>query len=165
MSDDPIIRNLGNGYQAWVWVDTNINDRNGTRGVIVDGVERDKWRVCVTLRASLAKNGEVVLLPNGKEMPVDLPPGFRSMEIDLADLVKEDPNALEAWVRVRTALVDWILRSEKKYLDSLNPAPAAPVDVPATPVDVPAEPADVHATPVDVPAASAGDSVVAPDLI
>jgi hypothetical protein len=76
MSEPDIILDLTDvpgSYQAWVYIERIVIDRNGT--ISLSGIENveDRWQVNMDLRAVLAANGEAVLDTAGKEIVTVVP--------------------------------------------------------------------------------------------
>lgn len=92
------------GPQAWIWIDCQSVDRAGTKTMNGIASLDDTWRVSWVLRASLAINGQLVLTPDGKEISVDLPSGYRSGSVDMVDII-HDPEAAQAAALTRSVLL------------------------------------------------------------
>jgi hypothetical protein len=76
MSQPDIIVDLTNApgsYQAWVYIERIVIDRNGS--VSLSGIPQveDRWQVNMSLKAVLASNGEAVLDKDGNEIATVVP--------------------------------------------------------------------------------------------
>jgi hypothetical protein len=84
--------------QAWVWIDCISIDRNGRKPLVTANGTEDKWRVSLVTRASLAKNGDVILDNSDREIVIPSP--LPSPSYDLADLIHDEQvQALVGLVR------------------------------------------------------------------
>jgi hypothetical protein len=96
MSQPDIIIDLTNvpgSYQAWVYIERIVIDRNGTISLSNIPQVEDRWQVNMELRAVLASNGEAVLDKDGKEIATVVPINT-SVGYDVA-LIAHYPDVLQ----------------------------------------------------------------------
>jgi hypothetical protein len=96
-----------NGVQAWIWIDYFGVDRNGTAPLVTEQGTEDKWRISPTIRASLAKDNQILLDVDGNEIPTAIPKEFaeRSKSVDV-NALKHDIRVLQAVGLIRSVLID-----------------------------------------------------------
>lgn len=96
-----------NGVQAWIWIDYFGVDRNGNTHLVTEQGTEDKWRISPTIRASLAKDNQILLDLEGNEIPTAISKEFaeRSKSIDV-NSIKHDPRVLQAVGLIRSVLID-----------------------------------------------------------
>ena len=83
MSEPDIIIDItGTDLQAWVWIESVEVTRQGREVCPGTG---DCWRLSLPLRASLARNGALILDDQGNELPALSP--LKSVSVDVAKLI------------------------------------------------------------------------------
>ena len=107
MSEPDIIDNIttDGSIQAWVWVDAFEVTRQGSKPLPPEYGLTDKWRISIPVRASLARDGEVVLDAHGNEIPTAST--RPSVSVDVADII-HDPRVAQALGLIRAVALDLV---------------------------------------------------------
>lgn len=117
MSEPDIVVNIpGTDLQSWIWIQEVHITRNGTE--VCPGTE-DKWRIGLPLRASLARNGELILDEDGKELPA--PCKMANVSMDVARYIHH-PEVQALLVALR----DTAIRIARGTLTPSTPPPSLP---------------------------------------